>query len=420
MKVRAFIGGAGCGKTHLLMQSLTAQLEVAPLIEGQKVLALTFMHGSRRRLEERLRQLPALKGRAECTTVDSFAFRLARRWRALAAQLGHADIDPSQYDRMCDAAGDLLQVREVQGWVAASFPILLVDEAQDLTVNRLRLIQGLAARLQLFAAADEFQCLDERLRPNPACTWLSQVCTAEELTQPRRTNVTELLDAAAAIRGGRSPTSGRQFSVHLTPKPQLAGWWIANNLFWSGGGKCVAIITPSLGQFAESAVAWIASNRTSKGAGPYAVPWEKSGVDDASAFFKQLALQEMNHASDLSRLFGAAGDPWIARDVTEWMEMQRRAKSKVSFSKEEVERVVSQVFAQRRRIGKSDTRGWRGMTVHGAKNREFDNVIVLWPARTAGSDDQKRRLLYNAVTRAMSRCIVLVQAKAHLKQAPFV
>lgn len=59
------------------------------------------------------------------------------------------------------------------------------------------------------------------------------------------------------------------------------------------------------------------------------------------------------------------------------------------------------------------------MTVHGAKNREFDNVIVLWPAAITGSEDQKRRLLYNAVTRAKERCLVLVQAKTSLGEAPF-
>lgn len=59
------------------------------------------------------------------------------------------------------------------------------------------------------------------------------------------------------------------------------------------------------------------------------------------------------------------------------------------------------------------------MTVHGAKNREFENVILLWPAAVVGSDDQKRRLLYNAVTRAKVRCLVLVQASAQLVQPPF-
>ena len=39
------------------------------------------------------------------------------------------------------------------------------------------------------------------------------------------------------------------------------------------------------------------------------------------------------------------------------------------------------------------------MTVHQAKNREFDSVIILWPYEVAGTADRQRRLLYNAVTR---------------------
>jgi hypothetical protein len=50
---------------------------------------------------------------------------------------------------------------------------------------------------------------------------------------------------------------------------------------------------------------------------------------------------------------------------------------------------------------------------------EFDMVVVLWPAAMTGNVGQKRRLLYNAVTRARSRCLVLVQAQAALMQPPF-
>lgn len=419
MTIQAFSGGAGCGKTYQLMRALSAHLEASPLAEGQKVLALTFMHGSRRRLEERLAQVPLLRKRANCTTLDSFAWSLVRRWRSLASRLGHADIDPSQYDRVCNAAGDLVQIAEVRAWVAGSYPILLVDEAQDLTAARLRLVQGLAMRLQVFVAADEFQCLDEQLRPNPACTWLQEVCQAEELNQPQRTNVAELLEAAAAIRAGQPPHTGNMFKVQLTPRPPLAGAWLNGNLRYYGGGRSVAIITPSLGTFARSALTWSAANTTSNGAGPYAVAWEESESKAASAFIDGLALQDMNDIPSVTALLADAGDPRVVREVTDWMDVQRRARSKSTFSKEEITKAIDQVFSQRRRISKGVDRGWRAMTVHGAKNREFDNVILLWPAAVVGSDDQKRRLLYNAVTRAKSRCLVLVQAGAQMARPPF-
>jgi len=419
MTVRAFTGGAGCGKTHQLMQLLSEHLEAAPLTDGQKVLALTFMHGSRRRLEERLGQLVALRGRTDCSTIDSFAWRLVRRWSSLAAALGYADIEADQYERVCDAAGALLQIKEVCGWVHVAFPILLVDEAQDMTVNRLRIVEGLASKLDVFAAADEFQCLNEELRPNPACDWLAQVCAVAELTRPQRTNIAELLDAATAIRNGDPPKSGKAFMVTAASTPPLAGAWLNGNLQWYGGGKNVAVITPTLGTFALATITWAGQNKTKKGSGPYSILWEKAEATAAASFLENIALQELSDISSIIAVLTAAGNSRITRDVSDWMDIQRRARAKTAFSKVDIERVVERSFSQRRRIHKDSGNGWRGMTVHGAKNREFDNVIVLWPAAIGGSDDQKRRLLYNAVTRAKERCLVLVQAKAHLQQAPF-
>jgi superfamily I DNA/RNA helicase len=401
------------------MQSLSKHLEAVPLTDGQKVLALTFMHGSRRRLEERLGQLAALRGRTDCSTIDSFAWRLVRRWSSLAAALGFADIEADQYERVCDAAGALLQMKDVCGWVQVAFPILLVDEAQDMTANRLRIVEGLASRLEVFAAADEFQCLNERLRPNPACDWLAQVCAVAELTRPQRTNVAELLDAAIAIRNGEAPKSGKAFMVTAASTPPLAGAWLNGNLQWYGGGKSVAVITPTLGVFAQRTVTWAGQNKTKKGSGPYSIPWEQAEAKVAASFLENIALQELCDIPSIIAILTATGNSRITRDVSDWMDMQRRARAKTTFSKVEIERAVERSFSQRRRAHQDGGTGWRGMTVHGAKNREFDNVVVLWPAAIGGSDDQKRRLLYNAVTRAKERCLVLVQAKAHLQQAPF-
>jgi hypothetical protein len=363
--------------------------------------------------------LQNLKGKTECTTIDSFAWRLFRRWRSLAAALGFPNIEPTEYERVCEAASALTKIKVVHNWVATTFPILIVDEAQDMTLNRLGVVAGLANSLEVFVAADEFQCLSEELRPNPACAWITQVCTPVELTQPRRTNVDELLTAARAIRAGEAPTSGKFFKVAQTSTAPLAGAWINSNLSWYGGGKRVAIITPTHGTFARSALAWAAANKTKKGAGPYAVAWEQSEAKAAAEYLAKIQLTDRTDGVSLAAALAAAGDPRTARDVTEWIEIQRRTRAKVQFTMDEVVKLVEQSFSQRRQSQRSDLRGWKGMTVHGAKNREFDNVIVLWPAAIGGSDDQKRRLLYNAVTRAKERCIVLVQASAQMSRAPF-
>ncbi len=363
--------------------------------------------------------IAGLRNRINCSTIDSFAWSLVRRWSPLAGVLGFPNLQPDQYDRVCEAAGALLESSEVCGWVAATYPILLIDEAQDMTSNRLHIVEGLASRLEIFAAADEFQCLREDLRPNPACTWLSQASIAEELTRPQRTAVEELLDAAGAIRSGLPPKSGKAFMIQLTSRPALTGAWLNSNLHWYGGGKSVAVITPSWGVFSRASLEWAAANKTSKGAGPYKVHLEESESKASANFLDKLPLQEVNEIGSLVAMLTATADLRACRDISDWAFMQRRVLGKQTFSKNEIERAVEYAFAQRRREKKGNESGWRGMTVHGAKNREFDNVIVLWPAAVVGSDDQKRRLLYNAVTRAKERCLILVQAKKQLGAAPF-
>lgn len=63
-------------------------------------------------------------------------------------------------------------------------------------------------------------------------------------------------------------------------------------------------------------------------------------------------------------------------------------------------------------------RGWarriarhrvRATTIHQARNRDFDSVIAVWPLAVGGDAEGKRRLLYNALTRARRQAHVVVQ-----------
>lgn len=419
MGVRAFSGGAGCGKTYHLMKSLADYIIEHPLKEGQKVLALTFMHGSRRRLEERLAQNVDLKGKTECATVDSFAWHIVRRWSALSCRLGFENLAIYEHERICDAAGALLEIGDVCSWVAATYPVLLVDEAQDLTVNRLKLVSCLAVKLELLIAADEFQCLKEELRPNPTCSWLEAVCNSKELKQPMRTNDEELLNAAAAIRSGNPPVSGKVFKVVPTANAPLAGTYLVNALGWYGKNRTVAVITPTMKKFATDTLSWAASNSTKHRLGPYKIACEESESQVVERALGLMLLRELNSIPDVIEQLKIINNPRVLTDVTDWMDLQRRTRGLKNFSREDIAAAVQRSFAQKRRSHKVDRSGWSSMTVHGAKNREFDLVILLWPAAVGGSDEQKRRLLYNAVTRAKSQCLVLVQAKRHLQQVPF-
>ena len=237
MTLFAVEGAAGCGKTFRLMEALGEALGATPLQEDQRVLALTFMHGARRRLNEKLRGVAGLKGRFECGTVDYFAWRPWRSGGGLAAALGVQPVREDQYDAQCDAAGVLLERPEVRAWTTASFPIVLVDEAQDLKPQRLRMLRALAQSAHTLIAADEFQCLDAALRPNPLIGWMRGACEPEVLNRVRRTNVPALLTAAVAIRGGAAPVEGAGFRILAAQGVPVAAAMLASAIRWRQGGR---------------------------------------------------------------------------------------------------------------------------------------------------------------------------------------
>ena len=51
-----FEGPAGTGKTTALIDELSVLLKHQQLKEGQRILGLTYMHGARRRLDERFKR----------------------------------------------------------------------------------------------------------------------------------------------------------------------------------------------------------------------------------------------------------------------------------------------------------------------------------------------------------------------------
>lgn len=421
MTILAVEGGAGCGKTHWLMTMLGERLATHPLADGQRVLALTFMHGSRRRLAERLGALPDLRGRVECCTIDAFAWRVYHRWRGLAIALDATVTGEREFDAVCDAAGLLLEQPTVCAWVATSFPILLVDESQDLKPQRLRMLIALSHAVHALIAADEFQCLDQALRPNPLVGWLQQAAQPETLSQVRRTNAAGLLAAATAIRGGAAPVNGAGFKI-LPPGASvpLAATLLANAIAWRQGGD-VAVITPSLkGGFAQSVVARVAKGPCGKRQnGPFTIQWEGNDRDEAQFIVRDLNIAPQSSGTAACAALRALPRTGPVRATLAWIENQIYACGRTDFSRAEIEAVIARQVVLRRQHGGSAVHQFAAMTVQQAKNREFDGVVIIWPYEVGGDAEHKRRLLYNAVTRAKRWCHVIVQNKDILGSAPF-
>jgi hypothetical protein len=423
MSIRAFVGPAGVGKTFHLMNATQDALAAKPLEEGQRVLALTFMHGSRRRLDDRLRKVTGLRNRFACITIDRLAWELCIRWRSLRRYEGQPNLREEEYDATCDAAGFLMEKNEVREWVARSYPYVVVDEAQDLRPERLRILRALESSLSMLAAADEFQCLIPALRPNPAMQWLNERCRPLTLSVQHRTDEAALISAAHAIRAEKPIVAGRNFTVIAAPgRPpfEFAATCVANAIAWNGGID-IAIITPSkAGGFTSAVVERVSSGPVGKKKnGPYKIDWEQSDEDIVEHHASSLNLPADGELYATLEALNATGSHPAIGMCREVILRCYSLTGRHHFEHGFVRQQLTMCFTRYRRFARSDSSRIKAMTVHQAKNREFEGVVILWPYRVAGDAEQQRRLLYNGITRAKRWCAIVAQGQDMLKLPPF-
>ena len=422
MSLRFFEGPAGSGKTTQLFEALAAILETHALGDHQRVLALTKMHGSRRRMHGRLATLPGLRGRFECTTIDSFAWRVLRRWNSLARARGNAGEVEHAYGAVCRSAGALLSEADVGCWATRSFPVVVIDEMQDSKDGQLAIVRALSGSAVCLAAADGYQDLDASSE-NVAVAWAQRSGEIVSLAHNHRTSAAGLLAAAGALRDGQAvPLKGKGFNVLGAQNPNVGASFVARNLTWWMDCNDIVVLTPV---HAESAkfVGRLIHRVEEKPIGnpprgPYRIPWEVSQEDESERFLSGLALPVDAEISASEICLPSDSGP--ARALRVWLDQQRRVAGRTTFKGTEISQQVQWIHQRSRAHRRVRDRGIRAMTIHQAKNREFDSVVVLWPYNVAGSADRKRRLLYNAITRAKRQAVVIVQNPNRLKQPPFV
>jgi len=393
------------------------------LVENEQVLALTKMHGSRRRMQDRLSKLPGFHGRFTCTTIDSFAWRLIRRWSSLARIKGRVEPEVNDYDGVCKCAGILLSDEVVKQWTTSTFPIIIIDELQDSKGGQLEMIQSLAESATCLVAADDYQDLDAS-KVNTAVAWAREYGEVVPLTQIHRTSKAGLLEAASALRKGHPvPAKGPGFNMLAAPNKNVGASFVSKNLTWWKSSNDIAVITPVRPErslFVRELIQRVQAKPISNPAvGPHQIPWEVSQEDECEQFLASISLPidplvEVN-ANEIS-LYGESS---LSKNLRVWFDRQRRLTGRTIFTVAEVlqqARLIHQRSRAYRRVRES---GVRAMTIHQAKNREFDSVIVLWPYETTGTPDRQRRLLYNAVTRAKRQAVVIVQDPNRLNKPPF-
>lgn len=153
--------------------------------------------------------------------------------------------------------------------------------------------------------------------------------------------------------------------------------------------------------------------------GPYPLTWDRHDNEEADAMLAGIALPDMASYADLRALLTPlVGHAAIAQAISR-MDRLRRAHGQAGFTAVQVIEFVRQAVRNRSRLGLRQDRGHLAMTIQRAKNREFPNVIVLWPHTVTGSAEHLRRLLYNGITRAQNHCTVIVFGQGRLSAPPF-
>jgi len=425
MSLRSFVGPAGSGKTTFLLRALEARLQERPLADDQRVLAITRMHGARHRLEEKLAH-GAARGLVDCMTLDRLGWLIATRWRDRAAHRGVAIPTDMDFDETCRVASMLLAEVDLLKWIVRRYPLIVVDEFQDCREGRLGMVQALATGGEVLVAADGFQDLSGELTI-PAVDWLESAGEIQSLQQIFRTRKPELLTASNALRAGHPLQKGwnGSFSLVAVKNPNVGASIVARNIHWSASGSLVLLSPagPSRSVFVRKLMARIAERpvdlpkprgtteprtcpRTT--CGPYRIPWERSSGDAE----KDL-LEALHVPIDLNSTVNSPSFPTNVYlpgryEVEQWIEHCRRVRGKTHFSVPELQEAVGRAV-QHHRAHAHPAGKLRAMTIHQAKNQEFDEAVILWPFEVQGDPERLRRLLYNAVTRAKKKAVVIVQ-----------
>lgn len=419
------VGQAGTGKTTWLMEKVRENAPDLISSEHQRLLAITRMHGARRRVETKLREsAPGI--RCTVTTIDGFALAILNRWRtalgwAKPIQSVSAEMDfeetifgiEADFERVQVAATRLLQYTTVKQIISATYPLIAVDEFQDCHGSLLEFIKALSCCSTLLLAADDFQLLDTSVSGCPAVEWAKELRTDQrveitELTACHRTSNQRFLDAARCLRDNIQMTE-TTVPVICCPREEPVAWKIIEKLVfntkrWTG---TTALICPSHDPFIQKVLNSCNAQLQKKNCMPIHWDVEYTSEKEQERIRTNLGLADKIGKTDAQWVMPEISLDPISTHVVARTQRFARLKGLKAIPRALLEHHVATVVHEKRAYRNHNPLR-TVTTVHGAKNREFDNVFVVWTYKLPPDKDQQRRLLYNAVTRARNNCVILV------------
>ncbi len=432
-----FQGEAGTGKTTELIKATVKFVQENEFLPYQKILALTFMHGSRKRLIQRLSKESILVKKFDCSTIDSFAAQLLLRWRSFFLEKEKDfSINDLSYDNTCARAAELINEEEVRNWIKRKYPLILIDEMQDCKTQRLQIIKNLSKTIDMYVAADSFQDLDTDDDSNEATDWLATNAEIKELNTVHRTNISSIIELSKKIRNSESIIQRAQNAYVLRCyNHNGAAKGIVRNLAFSfrlcSNHVILSPTKPETSPFIKNTLDLVTTTRLEvvlkrkpkeikKELGPFLCDIEISEEELCNSTKNILKISCSKNHYTIKELLTYSSNG-IINLFHSWVKRKNNILGQTNFSYEELNYIVSLIVHTYRSHYKKNHSNLRFMTIHQAKNQEFDHVILLWPYEVRGTDRKKRKLFYNAVTRAKKRVDILVLDPNNriLNSAPF-
>ncbi len=426
---RAIIGPAGSGKTYSLLELAVENCGQLLKSDYQRLLAITFMHGARKNLNRLLRCKSRLRGKYECETIDALCFRVSFKYRKLRGlhcrqedflnvTAKHFNLSKGSFDGPRRLFVELMRADSVGKLFGETYPIVLVDEFQDCSEALLDVIKAVALRARVLIAADDFQSLEIQ-DSKAAMEWLSENFSVTELSGSKRTSASTILDSAYALRDASLCTNSVQ--VEYVSSAGLAAWQIASTLCFTWkpwqSGSTVVLLSPcgfeGLKKFGGVFNSLRKKLGKKKNIGPFPFVWEESSSQYSELV--KLLLKDLGLKSEPDFL--------TVKTLEQLLYSENAAIKRIAHSELKRSRILgvnSVEFSsvcgrvgQIIKVSNNSTGASRrtAMTIHAAKNREFDYVIILWPYTVKSDSLYKRKLMYNAITRAKKEVLVIVQGE---------
>jgi hypothetical protein len=420
-------GYAGTGKTTTLMKlagELSETLIVHP--EFQSLLAITRMHGARRRIDSLLhKEHPNIPVRV--TTIDSFSLSIVNRWRRSLGYGLPIVVDPqigglgerygahhASFAEVLEMALKLLDSPCVKAFIAATHPLIIVDEFQECNADAMSLICKLADVSKVVLAADGFQDLSSGDdTPCEAISWLERCeatgATHIDLSIQHRTVDNRILHTAHCLRHNVQPSFPTIEKYACPTVPMLAWKIVQAYLSKQIKGTCAVICLAADSQLDAMLVSvnkQLADRGLTKG-----IRWTRIQTSDQEkkAICGELGISHEPHSAV----------PWKLEP-----EQVRKLGPRATLIHSKIikfgkltgrEGIYTDLVSQFAQAGLHADRSYSPLTgrfevttVYGAKNREFDHVFIFWGYRLP-PEKTRRKMLYNAVTRAKRSCVLLVQ-----------